>query len=56
MTTNIKDFDNVNKYYFEKQNFKIDKNCNLIIINIEIENHECQIVEKNRFIVHDFVY
>ena len=56
--TNIENFDNVDKHCFEKQNFEIDKNCNLMTINIDtkIENHERQIIEKNRFIVHDFVY
>ena len=58
MITNIENFDNVDKHYFKKQNFEINKNCNLMTINtnMKIENHKRQIVKKNRFVVHDFAY
>ena len=50
--TNIENFNNFDKHYFE-QNSNFDKNYNLITINIntKIENHERQITEKSYFVV-----
>ena len=53
LKTNIEIFNN-----FDKRNFDINMSYNQITINIDtkIENHERQVVEKNRFFARDFIY